>query len=179
MPEVAVRIKDEELSDGSSMEAECLASGNPPVTKYEWRYNGNILDTKNSSKIEMVVDWTMDENLISCTAINIVGQTTADAEIEVKCKFLQFKFLTFIRQDTYFSILLEISCIKKLKLYYAKAKPVLLIRRTLNDLDDISNIVRFHFYECKMFEIFAHEFLRHHSGRLSHSYRAKTFPPKK
>jgi len=84
LPEVAVRIKDEELSDGSSMAAECLASGNPPVTKYEWRYNGNILDTKNSSKIEMVVDWTMDENLISCTAINIVGQTTADAEIEVK-----------------------------------------------------------------------------------------------
>ena len=87
LPEVAVRIKDEELSDGSAMAAECLASGNPPVTKYEWRYNGNILDTKNSSKIEMVVDWTMDENLISCTAINIVGQTTADAEIEVKCKF--------------------------------------------------------------------------------------------
>ena len=50
---------------------------------------------------------------------------------------------------------------------------------TLYDFYDISNIVRFLSYERKMLEIFAHEFLRHHSGRLSHSYRAKTFPPKK
>ena len=68
------------------MSAECVAVGNPPVNKYEWRYNGNILDTKNSSKIEMVVDWTMDENKISCTAINAVGETTANEKIVVKCK---------------------------------------------------------------------------------------------
>lgn len=86
LPDVTVSIPEDSLSEGSSLSAECLVEANPPVHAYYWRLNGNILDAKNASKIEIknFIKWTMHGQAISCTAVNAVGETTAKSVINVK-----------------------------------------------------------------------------------------------
>ena len=88
LPDVSVQIPDDNLAEGSSLLAECVVVANPPVHAYYWKYNGNILDSKNSSKIQMEnIEWTMHGKSISCTAVNAVGESTASATIKVECKY--------------------------------------------------------------------------------------------
>jgi len=85
LPDVSVRIPEENLPEGSSLLAECAVDANPPVHTYYWKFNGNILDSKNASKIQMEnIEWTMHGKTISCTAVNAVGETTASATIKVE-----------------------------------------------------------------------------------------------
>lgn len=85
LPDVSVQIPDDNLAEGSSLLAECVVVANPPVHAYYWKYNGNILDSKNSSKIQMEnIEWTMHGKSISCTAVNAVGESTASATIKVE-----------------------------------------------------------------------------------------------
>lgn len=84
LPDVIVKIPEKSLSEGESLVAECQVEANPPVHTYRWRFNGNILDSKNSSKIQIDnLDWKMDRKDLTCLAINTVGEATDTVQISI------------------------------------------------------------------------------------------------
>ena len=87
-PEVSIAANMETVQEGDLVKMTCSASASPELVEYQWHVGGQeVTEARGASELVLQADRRLHGQRVTCLARNRVGQSSADLELDVKCKF--------------------------------------------------------------------------------------------
>lgn len=94
-PVVTMKADPTSIYEGDKVRVVCEVEAVPAQVEYRWEISGQeIQEARGASELLIEVDRDMHGKTVSCIARNTLGQSTAQLNLDVKCKFL-FLFIRF------------------------------------------------------------------------------------
>lgn len=88
LPIVNLEILPLVVHEFEEIEAICKVMANPPVKKYSWQLNNQMLDGEDRNKLFISnISREYNQNILTCFAENVVGKSGGHSFISLFCKY--------------------------------------------------------------------------------------------
>ena len=89
LPDVGLELNERTYRVGDSIQAQCLGSANPPISRYAWYMGEQLLDGENESDLTLkgAAGQHLNGESVKCVAFNEVGNATSFKLLNVECEF--------------------------------------------------------------------------------------------